>query len=262
MARARRTFRRRATRRKRRADVVPLSICRSGLIFGPEPPLNCVDAKIWATPLADGGAMQNVLRQAAEAAVIPSDYFDAQGTTRGLSWLGADFDMVLAFNDAPTSLWSTDFPNGGFFEMTFACGVVRIETTPDPVTAVRGPTRLPNLFTRDEQLDGDVLKRWHMRLPIWVPPLPQNGGPNEFVYATDSTGMVGQLECIAPEGQTCFVNSGAGSSNMTHHRIKSRRFLDEDHAIYLVVCLATPLSTDDTTSIALDVLGAQFIRGR
>lgn len=260
MARARRSSKKRPTRRRPRADVVPFSICRAGMQFGPEPPLNCVDAKIFAFPIADGGAMQNVIKAAANAAVLPADYFDAQGSTRGLSWLGADFDLVLAFNDTPTSLWSTDFPNGGFFEITFACGLVRIETVPDPVTDSRGPTRLPNLFTRDEQLDGDVLKRWHMRLPIWVPPTTAEG-PTQFVYATDSTGMVGQLECIS-ETQSCFVNSGSGSHNVTHHRIKSRRFLDEDHALYLVICMALPISTDDTTSIALDVLGAQFIRGR
>jgi len=254
-------FMKRSPRRpRRRADIVPLSICRDAFIIPPGPATTCFDPLITAIPLADGGAVDNILRVAANAALIPEDYFDAQGMSRGLSFLGAKFDHVLAFGDTTSSLFGGDFPNGGIFVITAACGFVRIETKRDPVTDVRTPTTLPNLFTRDETLDGDVLLRWHHRLPVVTPATGGNGVTAEVWYC-DTTGAALFFSCIGAE-QACFTNAGSGSSTSLHHRVKSRRFLDEDHALYYVCCLSYPLSFDDSSHIAVDMLGAMALRGK
>jgi len=222
-----------------------------------------VDPFTVAFPIADGGALDNILRISANTAPnpVPSDYFNAQATTKGLSWLGADFDCVLAFNDATGNIWSTVGAAGGvFFEVTFACGIVAIETRPDPVSDIRTPTDLPNLFSRDETLDGDVLKRWHMRMPILVPPTGPEG-PSTFLWATDTLGMAVVHSCLTAE-QSCYTVAATGDRCAMHHRIKSRRFLNEEKALYFVVCIDFPYPNDDTFQFALDVLGAQFIRGR
>jgi len=260
MARFKRTTRARFRRtRRRHNDVVPISLCRDPLVMPFPGPYNCVDPFTFAVPLVDGGALQNILKQAASAAVIPEDYNTSQGMSRGISFHGCQFDFVWGFQGDPNQSFNN---NAGFttFTVTAAFGLVKIETQPDPVTAVRTPVRIPNLFSPDEQLAGDYLYRWHSRLPLWTVGTSADQPVSTGIF-TDSTGMLLSTFCYQ-ETTNCYLTVGTGSHTQIRHRVKSKRFLDEDHAIYLVGALACPVDQSDIATFSIDMLGYMALMGR
>lgn len=245
--------------KRRKADVVPLSLCRAGLGVPQGAARTCEDPIIFAIPLVDGGAIDEILQQTAALTTVGGQYARTQALTRGISFLGAQFDMVIGFYDNPISIWDTG-AQGQIFEVTFACALMRLQIMKSPATGERAPTALPNPFSFDEQEAGDILLRWHHRLPIVVPPSAPEG-PVAFEYGVDTTGALFANECFSSE-QTCFSHFGSGSSTGIHRRVKSRRFCDEEHGIFLVIAAAIPADNFDQFAFGLDVLGMMALRQR
>ena len=253
------------SRRRKRVDVIPWSFCGTALpVPVPETGFfDCIHPLNLQFPVVDGGAFDTILKAAAVADLMGDTgaYYDTQGVTRGLSFLGAEFWLRLSLIDTPTH-----FITGPLVaEIRIMAGLVRLQWTRDE-TVVGGRTggQPPNLFSRDEQDVQDVLYRWPIGLgPIIV----MNGADPNFVDANffvDSTGglanYVQTTDLTTPFTQE--VQLGSGISNQTHHRVRGRRFLDEQHYVALCFSISVPFTQDDQFAIGLESQGVMKIAAR
>jgi len=261
---ARRRFsRRRAPRRRRvRSDIVPISLCHDQLAVTPAGTSTfwtCAKPFLFAIPLVDGGALDNILRIAAETALQPQDYRDAQAVSRGISFNGAQFDFVLSFVGDPNESFDSNVFDAFFVTASMAICALPTQRAED---GTRGPMKLPNLFSPLEEEVEDILYRWHLRFPLFAfdPELPTN--PVTAVALTDTTGAGANIFVYRESTTTYWSGGSEASSNRTHHRVKSRRFLNENKAIYLCGSLEIPEVMHDTMGLGIDMLGYMALKQR
>jgi hypothetical protein len=154
------------------------------------------------------------------------------------------------------------------FYITGAFAIAKIQVDRS-LGGIRFPSVLPNLYSRDEQESGDILLRWSWRLPFYSFD-PQGGNdfgqnPVGTILQTDTTGGLSnwfEYDQNAAPANRWYYTGSSGSSSAIHHRVKSRRFLDEEHALYLCGAIEVPQLQADTLDLGLDVLGYLAIRGK
>jgi len=276
MARRRR-FRTTRRRRSSPCDIIPLTIPNGTLAVHPgeeggNPPPDFVTPERYLFPICDGTAFNDLLLAAARSAsgADTDAYYDAQGQTRGLSWLGANFKLIFSINDS-----ISNFVTGAplVADIRIAWGLMRYEWGFTPIIDTGTPgagtfaakelPEIPNLFSRDERFLQDVFLRDEMLLgPIWT---PFNSDPNvaSYICYRDTTG--GALDYLQTTGagyinNQFVVNTGPACSNQTHFRTKSRRRVDETHAIGLVINIAPTFELSDVMTIGFTLHGLQKVK--
>jgi len=262
MARRMRSRRRTTrTRRRRPCDILPLNLCAQTLVVdppGPDENWSCLNPKNFELILLDGGALDEILREQ-----NPQSFYEGgQATTRGISFLGAEFWLRASLNE-DLSQFLTDTYR--IFEIRLACGLVKREWSFDSVNAARVNPPLPNLFQRDETGVGEVLYRW----PLYLGPVAMYSHQDPAVAGTlnyaDTQGGTAQLVASTTNQAALqsVVSSGAASSNQFHHKVRNRRFLDEDH--YLSLCFSFSwgiVGTDQTDVFGLGIEANGLIKAR
>jgi len=192
-----------------------------------DPYVSCENPQKFALSLLDGGAVDQTLRRASDAASVTEYYEGGQALYRGISFLGATFDLSVGFaGDA--SEFTT--PIAGQFVIRLRYALHRVQMYRDPVTNNRLPFEIPNLFSRDEQDVNDVLYRWENQIWLFWNDSAQQG---MWVDTVGGTGWQGTNPVFS---ETEFdLRLAGGSQGKLHHHVRGRRFLDEEHALMLVV---------------------------
>jgi len=133
--------------------------------------------------------------------------------------------------------------------------------------AIRSAQSLPNLFTRDERFFSGCLYRWDQLLgPIAVPDMSDEN--ILFVQQACDTagGTMIQLGNSSVGGILhTQQNSGGAASNVAHHRVKNRRFIDENHYLSLNFSIEVPLLPDAfaaSTSLFVESQGVLKTKSR
>lgn len=252
------------TRRRRRpADIVPLSLCRDGYVIPISTPSEtaggCTDPFQVAFPLADGGALDAILHNAAVSAGHTEQYYDAQGVSRGLSVLGLEFQLHLSLTWSPEAM-SPQQPLATSFVVQWA--VVVEEMTFNPNLGTRGPTELPNLFSRDEQdLTGKILYRYTDILQFFA---GLDTGATSLMTTTNYGVGIRTFDHTALP--TNALEGTFGSfTGLKRHRVRSRRRLDENHALFLMLNITTGITPGDLSSdptLGVSCMGLMKLRGR
>jgi len=264
---ARRRFHRRNTTRTRRrgrpCDVLPLNLCAQSLVIpppGPDEDWSCDNPQNLEFVILDGAALDTILKQ-----VNPTAFFEGgQGASRGISFLGAEFWARLSFNDQFSNFLDH---NTYMIEMRIACALVVREWSRFQGLAVA--TTLPNLFSQDErEANGHVIYRW----PLYLGPFAvMNADFPTYVaqlsYGDTQGGNATIYQDTGPIGTTTLQQAavGSGTTNMVHHRVRRRAFLDEDH--YLSLCFSFAwgvggAAQNDTFALGLEANGLLKVRQR
>lgn len=266
MAKFRRRSRRTFRRKRRPCDIVPLSLCREGfeipLDDEDDPDLGtCAKPYQVAFPLADGGALDTILQASALANVGSTEaYYDAQGVSRGLSVLGLEFALHLFLTWSPEAM-AASLPLLTSFTVQWAIMVEEMTSGPP----LRGPLNLPNLFSRDEKdLTGKLLYRWTDELPFVA--LPTSQGAPSLVQSTNyGQSIVLQSDPNQTGHDIDIQGTLASHTGLRRHRVRSRRRLDENHALFLMLNITTGVlagSVSSTAQLGLNCMGLMKLRGR
>lgn len=235
--------------------MVPFSLCRQAIVVAAlgETTYTCTDPFVEATTLVDGGARDAILAVAAAAGPQPSLYQQQQGMDRGISFLGAKFQHRMAYiGQVSLDLNAGAYP--AIFQIGIASALVKTQMHVDPVTGIRLPDKLPNLFASDEQDTGEILLRWSNHLNMMI----AASNSSDELYAVSTDGDLQAFQTGSP-----FVLLGSAASNQPNRfATRNKRFLDEEHALMLVHCLTVPVPLHRDFSIGYEVYGHLKVRGR
>lgn len=245
---ARRRFPRRSMSRIRRrrapCDILPFNLCAQSLTVPPPPPdedWSCANSLNLEFVILDGAALDTILKT-----VNSTAYFEGgQGASRGLSFLGSEFWLRASLNDTPSNFLNH---NVEILEIRLGCALVVREWQRSQGLPV--PSILPNLFSQDErELNGHVLYRW----PLYLGPLPLLAGDepdfvSQLVYV-DTQGAGASIIKNTSNNTLEAVVGWPASSNMLHHRVKRRAFLDENHYLALCFSFAWGISGSEQTDV-------------
>lgn len=269
--------RRRTTRRYRRrrpCDIVPFAL-QADLqvqprIDAPNPSLAFPEKYLF--PIADGGAFDDLMIEATNALIDPisnvEPYFLNQGMQRGLSWLGAQFHALWYIDEQPAE-FMTEAPliasvRVGFALMRFEWQLTALTTagTGDIVSG-RSIPDIPNLFSRDERFLQDVF----LREEVILGPLYTVGDDTNLAgiqqYRDSSGGYLDYVQNTVNDASIRFrVQGGPATSNKQYFKTRSKRRLDETHAIGLCVNIAPSFDISDSFSVRLELHGLQKIKGK
>lgn len=240
--------------RRRRMEVLPLSICRTSIDFGGGEDANTCDSyTVDMIPLLDGGALENALQT-----TYPTLDANRQTLTRGVSLARMQFDMQYVLVKSESNVYEV---------VDIYHALVVVDTYDNAGT--RTPSRVPSILSRNKQETDTIIHRWHDMMLI--APQVLQGADDEGSH-WDSSALSNNGAFVRVSGDhTSVIANGSGTinqrwdnvayqpgGNRSTHLVRRKVFLSEQQALYL--CTTIVPGSDANWILGLTVYGSMACR--